>query len=766
VPIEFNGQDQAIVAAGVIVPRRAVFQEAIQHLIVLCTTTEIRLIGVCHSGEDFEDITLQLLPQYTISTDNISMISVAGSMNGRIFLGGSDGNLYEIKYEAKDTWRSKRCTKINHTRGIRGYLPSFLPSSIFGQPQPIVHIAIDDDRHILYSRTQTSVITVYDLGENGKDAPNRVAETSDFAVDASRALGGREVFGRGAGDKKGARVVYMAPVPPSTSIRVHLLTVTADGRRVYWSTMSSRPSMSSSQVRPDRLKAEVARRAVPIPTGGGRSMHSGAGRSLDILAACAASDTLILAESAPNESRTSLFVISRDTTIPPAGTATGAHVSVPGLRESVAQLEFPLPGEACVVRQLQQASAEAIDLGPLSRDLQFSTSQRFAVATTAGVALIELLRPTETLSQILVDDNKSALELFFLSYGAPEACAMCIQLAAGMTPSSKVVASYAEAALESPKLCGQPELRIGSSNEMQDEEPAAHLSGGFDMGAVVPITEPEWSASHKGLCLVVSRMLRGIWDEPLFLYSASAPDVLKCTLSCQTLAYLANTLQDLEDFLGKFIRKKKTERPRNIIESQSPLKKRQRLEDALRAELQRTEQIRALVTRVSHGCHLLLLLSERNISRLSARLESGARTTVRSLRFRDWVSVEEGDTAASQLIAALVSVNLNEEGEFSHDLAVKLQQSCPSYFKDTDRRYYDARSLLRKAEGATSVADRSSITREAMSLLLKVPLACDLAQVIPQLAMLREIGYIVDLTVRVRKKVLLMQRNFGGSNLF
>ena len=741
------------------------FQEAIQHLIVLCTTTEIHLIGVCHSGGEFEEITLQSLPQYTISTDNISMISVAGSTNGRIFLGGSDGNVYEIKYEAKDTWRSKRCTKINHTRGIRGYLPSFLPSSIFGQPQPIVHIAIDNDRHILYTRTQNSVITVYDLGLNGKDAPNRVAETSDFAVDASRALGGREVFGRGAGDKKGARVVYMSPIPPCTSRRVHLLTVTADGRRVYWSTMSSRPSMSNSQIRPDRLKAEVARRAVPIPTSG-RSLHSGAGRSLDVLAACAASDTLILAESVPNESRTSLFVISRDTTIPPAGTATGAHVSIPGLRESVAQLEFPLPGEACVVRQLQESSTEELNLGPLSQDLQFSASQRFAIATTAGVAQIELLRPTETLSQILVDNNKSALELFFFSYGAPEACAMCIQLAAGMTPSSKVVASYAEAALENQHLCGQPELRIGSSNEMQDEEPAAHLSGGFDMGAVVPITEPEWSASHKGLCLVVSRILRGIWDEPLFSYSSSAPDVLKCTLSSQTLAYLANTLQDLEDFLGKFIQKKKTERPRNIIEAQSPLKKRQRLEDALRAELQRTEQIRALVTRVSHGCHLLLLLSERNISRLSARLETGARHTVRSLRFRDWVSLEEGDTAASQLIAALVSVNLNEEGEFSHDLAVKLQQSCPSYFKDTDRRYYDARSLLRKAEGATSVADRSSITREAMSLLLKVPLACDLAQVIPQLAMLREIGNIVELTVRVRRKVRSEQENFARSNLF
>ena len=50
---------------------------------------------------------------------------------------------------------------------------------------------------------------------------------------------GRDVFGRGSGDK-GASVVYMAPIPPADSQRLHLLTVTADGRRVFWSTVPAR----------------------------------------------------------------------------------------------------------------------------------------------------------------------------------------------------------------------------------------------------------------------------------------------------------------------------------------------------------------------------------------------------------------------------------------------------------------------------------------------------------------------------------------------
>ena len=41
VPIEYGGEEQAIVAVGLARPRPGVFVEAIQHLLVLCTTTEV-----------------------------------------------------------------------------------------------------------------------------------------------------------------------------------------------------------------------------------------------------------------------------------------------------------------------------------------------------------------------------------------------------------------------------------------------------------------------------------------------------------------------------------------------------------------------------------------------------------------------------------------------------------------------------------------------------------------------------------------------------
>ena len=159
--------------------------------------------------------------------------------------------------------------QVCHTGGLRQLLPSFLPSFLFGSPSgawphrdthvvgpsglrptwfasfarvsaravllcataALVEICVDDHRHILYTRSQSSVLQVcgagmacgclrlllagracgvrihliwlgwwlqvFDLGADGKAAPSKAAESSEFLHDAARAMGGRDVFGRG-----------------------------------------------------------------------------------------------------------------------------------------------------------------------------------------------------------------------------------------------------------------------------------------------------------------------------------------------------------------------------------------------------------------------------------------------------------------------------------------------------------------------------------------------------------------------------------------
>ncbi|GAX86588.1 hypothetical protein CEUSTIGMA_g13996.t1, partial [Chlamydomonas eustigma] len=169
VPIEYCGEDQAICAVGIVKPRPGVFLEAVKHILVLCTTAEVVLLGVCHlrrpglssSSEDdvTADITLQPLPMYNISSDGMVITCVATSSKGRIFLGGSDGHVYELLYNAADKWRQKKCSKVRLTGGLQQYLPSFLPVLLgFGASSAIDKLVVDDERNVLYSLSQTSAI--------------------------------------------------------------------------------------------------------------------------------------------------------------------------------------------------------------------------------------------------------------------------------------------------------------------------------------------------------------------------------------------------------------------------------------------------------------------------------------------------------------------------------------------------------------------------------------------------------------------------------
>ena len=58
------------------------------------------------------------------------MLDILGTPEGRIFLGGKDGCLYEVVYQAEDGWFSRKCKKINHSVSMLSFLvPSFLSFS-------------------------------------------------------------------------------------------------------------------------------------------------------------------------------------------------------------------------------------------------------------------------------------------------------------------------------------------------------------------------------------------------------------------------------------------------------------------------------------------------------------------------------------------------------------------------------------------------------------------------------------------------------------
>ena len=174
----FDGLNQVIISVGLVLPKPGVFQDHIRFLLCLTTAVEVAILGVSFTGEsmgggvvsnhggmallkgrgasisslfvslgtatdEFAEVHLQPEPLFNLTTDNVGMMCIEGTPEGRIFLGGKDGSLYEVTYQAKDGWFSKRCQLVNQSVSSLAFLlPSFLSFTEEGKgvtytPEPL-----------------------------------------------------------------------------------------------------------------------------------------------------------------------------------------------------------------------------------------------------------------------------------------------------------------------------------------------------------------------------------------------------------------------------------------------------------------------------------------------------------------------------------------------------------------------------------------------------------------------------------------------------
>ena len=85
-------------------PRLDAFNDNVAHLLVVVTPVEVTLLSVV-KGANIADqngvFQLRSIQptKYTVPSDNLTFLAVAGSCTGRLFLAGSDCNLYAFEYK-------------------------------------------------------------------------------------------------------------------------------------------------------------------------------------------------------------------------------------------------------------------------------------------------------------------------------------------------------------------------------------------------------------------------------------------------------------------------------------------------------------------------------------------------------------------------------------------------------------------------------------------------------------------------------------------
>jgi nuclear pore complex protein Nup155 len=182
--------------------------------------------------------------------------------------------------------------------------------------------------------------------------------------------------------------------------------------------------------------------------------------------------------------------------------------------------------------------------------------RRVVVFNTMGLMEVIFNRPVDILRK-LFDGNtlRSQIEEFFNRFGAGEAAAMCLMLAAKLLYAedsliSNAVSEKAAEAFEDPGLVGMPQ--IDGTTALSNTRTQA---GGFSMGQVVQEAEPLFSGAYEGLCLCSSRLLYPIWELPIMVIRGPAgtnkreDGVIVCRLSAGAMKILESKIHSLETFL-------------------------------------------------------------------------------------------------------------------------------------------------------------------------------------------------------------------------
>eukprot|EP00939_MAST-03C_sp_MAST-3C-sp1_P002724 g2724.t1 len=276
----YDGLDQVIVSVALVKPKPGVFDHqyvkhssTVEYVLVIATTVEVVVLTVSFRGIGPSGKIEIHSSGFTIPSDDVSMHHVVGTPSGRIFMGGRDGNLYELFYRRSTGFMQmvglrRDCWIENHTMSA---LPQLVPLSVRHKVNAVgesVDLAFDADRQIVYllveedsesaccgvtrgSPITRSVIHAFYLGACGTKlvrlgrTPLGVMEAARAWARGSTGMASRNQLGnifaqrtlasrRNRDEQLSVRKLVV--VRPSESHKVHLLAVSERGIRFYFAT--------------------------------------------------------------------------------------------------------------------------------------------------------------------------------------------------------------------------------------------------------------------------------------------------------------------------------------------------------------------------------------------------------------------------------------------------------------------------------------------------------------------------------------------------
>ncbi|KAH9488744.1 hypothetical protein Btru_059325, partial [Bulinus truncatus] len=793
----FDGLGETILSAALVKPKPGIFQPHIQYLMCLATPVDIVLLGVSFykyvdgGSGDYLSGEMHLLPDalFSIPTDGVYITSIVGANNGRIFMAGKDGCLYELIYQAEDGWFSRKCRKVNHSTSSLSFLiPSFLNFS-FSEDDPIVQISIDNSRGILYTRTQKGTIQVFDLGEkcNGM---SRVVSLSQSTI-----LNDAANIARTIEATSFKSIVYISAVTERESDAIQLVAVTDSGVRLYFAAI---PFKQTSR-RPSRLSLVHVR----LPPG--FSATSAKQRPTLVHTAYYNRGTLLLVSS-QNKDNDLLWAISPD--------------SFPFPKQLMEAYDtLPMDGKAWAIEEVsvaanQETRPAAVSVGrprpdPPSVVTQHAVPPRkFVIVSAQGIHIIQKLRPLEQLRELLIGfggPDAEQVKAFFRLHKIDQACATTLVLACSRSPADQQVSDWARMAFfmyggeaqynlsgMRPGLMGNTSFAVGAPMHMSNT--VLYSPGGMSMpmmpgsplpnmpplhmstptGQVIPSAmsmapaptqaqEVIYSGKHNGIYIYLARILRPFWDMPVcleFVCTSKRGSVtyLTSSFTVDDLSMALDLVRDLSDFVD-FNSKFDHDSQVDILTVGRNLRYDVGLDEharkRLQADVQRMEKIslqhvQELLHRLEEVLGLWRVLVDHQFHMLVSTLSEDMQNQLRNINFKTLVI--SGKDVCSTLVNCLISRYLDDNATIDA-ISDKLRQVCPTLYSSDDATCSKANELLQAAKVNQNKQEKEQQLQQALHLLKGVNQPLNLGVICPQLASLHYYLGIVELGLSEARKI-------------
>ncbi|KAK3089178.1 hypothetical protein FSP39_001520 [Pinctada imbricata] len=767
----FDGLSETILSTALVKPKPGIFQPHIQYLLCLATPVDIVLLGVSFTHpydgvhSDYSQGEMHLLPEplFTIPTDNTYMISIIGTPNGRIFMAGKDGCLYELAYQADDGWFSRKCRKINHSTSTFSFLvPSFLNFS-FSEDDPLVQLSLDDSRHILYARSEKGSLQVFDLGQDGKST-SRITSLSlqTIVYNASH-------IARTIERSYFKPIVHISAIQKSESTNVHLVAITQSGARLYFTTNP----FGYNRERPTMLSLVHVR----LPPG--FSAAGGVQKPGNVHMAHHKNGCMLLLSSQTEDSDI-LWTISNDS-FPFQSQLMEAHKTM------------GIEGRTWAVSEVQSHSI----FPPLSaRDANFAFKpdpptvvtqhtdlpRKFVLLSAQGSHIFSKLRPVDQLRQLLIDyqgPDSEEVKGFFRLHKLEQACATCLILACSRLQADQQVSNWATMAFFMYGGEAQYSFGLGSDKQLisnlgpmalhphQTSTPAPGMGHEY-YHQVMPqgqnfTQDIIFSGKHNGICLYFARILRCIWDYSVTTdYPCQSPqgilNYLTCTFSSEELTGVLENIRGLSDFV-EFNSRFDTG-PSEMMLPPVPFtphimghmddQTRKKLQvEAQRLEKISLQYIQELIHRVEEVLGLLKILVDHQFHIIVAQLSKDQQNNLRSSSFKQLVI--NGKELCASLITCLINRYLDDNATIDA-INAHLREVCPTLYSSDDATCSKANELLQAAKTSENRAEKKRLLSEALRLFKDVGQPLQPSVVCNQLAGVHYYEGIVDLCLTLANK--------------